>query len=173
MKFFLMGYMGAGKSTIGKNLAAFLGIEFYDLDTEIERQENMPVPELFRKKGEIYFRKKEKQVLENFLNLKDNLVLGLGGGTPCYGENSKLIEEAKDVVSIYLKANPNFLADRLFDEKETRPLIAHLNTFDELQDFVRKHLFERTFYYAQADKIIDIENKSPETIVREIQKALN
>ena len=122
----LMGYMGSGKSTIGKALATVLNYKFLDLDAYISEQERATIPELFDKKGEIYFRKKETQYLSDVLNSKSNIVLALGGGTPCYGTNLKLILDNDHVTSFYLKLSIQLLAERLFKERDSRPLISHL-----------------------------------------------
>lgn len=168
----LMGYMGSGKSTIGKNLATVLNYKFLDLDEYISEQENCSIPELFKNKGEIYFRKKETQYLNEVLSTKDNLVLALGGGTPCYGNNINILLDNSNVNLFYLKLSIPNLVLRLFKEKDSRPLISHLTTKEELTEFIGKHLFERTQYYNQASNIITSDNKSKKDILEEIVKAL-
>lgn len=168
----LMGYMGSGKSTIGKNLATVLNYNFLDLDEYISEQENCSIPELFKNKGEIYFRKKETQYLNEVLSTKDNLVLALGGGTPCYGNNINILLDSSNVNLFYLKLSIPNLVLRLFKEKDSRPLISHLTTKEELTEFIGKHLFERTQYYNQASNIITSDNKSKKDILEEIVKAL-
>ncbi|MDG4714262.1 shikimate kinase [Winogradskyella marincola] len=168
----LMGYMGSGKSTIGKNLATVLNYNFLDLDEYISEQENCSIPELFKNKGEIYFRKKETQYLNEVLSTKDNLVLALGGGTPCYGNNINILLDNSNVNLFYLKLSIPNLVLRLFKEKDSRPLISHLTTKEELTEFIGKHLFERTQYYNQASNIITSDNKSKKDILEEIVKAL-
>ena len=168
----LMGYMGSGKSTIGKNLATVLNYNFLDLDEYISEQENCSIPELFKNKGEIYFRKKETQYLNEVLSTKDNLVLALGGGTPCYGNNINILLDNSNVNLFYLKLSIPNLVLRLFKEKDSRPLISHLTTKEELTEFIGKHLFERTQYYNQASNIITSDNKSKKGILEEIVKAL-
>lgn len=168
----LMGYMGSGKSTIGKNLATVLNYNFLDLDEYISEQENCSIPELFKNKGEIYFRKKETQYLNEVLSTKDNLVLALGGGTPCYGNNINILLDSSNVNLFYLKLSIPNLVLRLFKEKDSRPLISHLTTKEELTEFIGKHLFERTQHYNQASNIITTDNKSKKDILEEIVKAL-
>lgn len=168
----LMGYMGSGKSTIGKNLATVLNYNFLDLDEYISEQENCLIPELFKNKGEIYFRKKETQYLNEVLSTKDNLVLALGGGTPCYGNNINILLDNSNVNLFYLKLSIPNLVLRLFKEKDSRPLISHLTTKEELTEFIGKHLFERTQYYNQASNIITSDNKSKKDILEETVKAL-
>jgi len=168
----LMGYMGSGKSTIGKKLATVLNYRFVDMDDYISSKENTTIPELFRTKGEIYFRKKEAFYLNEILNSKDNIVLALGGGTPCYGNNLSLLLNNSRVSLFYLKLSIPLLVQRLFKEKTNRPLINHLKTEEELTEFIGKHLFERTQYYNQASKIIVSDNKSEKDIVEEILMSL-
>jgi len=168
MKVILMGYMGCGKSTIGKHLATTLQYEFVDLDSFIQKKEGSTIPEIFNNKGEIYFRKKENLYLKELLNEQKNLVLSLGGGTPCYGENMKAINNAEQALGFYLKASIPILVERLRMEKNERPLIDHLENDDELKEFVGKHLFERSYYYNQAQNTIIIDDKSIEDIVEEL-----
>ena len=151
MKILLLGYMGSGKSAVGQQLAEVLTIPFYDLDQEIEKELKKTVSEIFQKKGELFFRKTENNVLVQLLASKENYVLALGGGTPCYGNVMKLIQEREDVKSIYLHTSLEELTKRLYPERKKRPLIAHLETEEALNDFIRKHIFERNFYYNQAD----------------------
>ncbi|AVR43924.1 shikimate kinase [Christiangramia fulva] len=171
MKIFLLGYMGSGKSTVGRLLAEQLSFEFLDLDQAIELQENIPVSTIFQKKGELYFRKQERKLLE-WIIAKDKAVISLGGGTPCYGDNLDLIKDAKDSKTVYLKMSVQQLTDRLEKEKEQRPLISHLDKKEELEEFIRKHLFERGFYYSQSELIINCDNKKPQEIVDEIVAGL-
>lgn len=155
MKIVLIGYMGSGKSAVGKKLAAALGFPFKDMDAEIEKREGVSISNIFSKKGEIYFRKVENAVLKKILSQTGNLVLSTGGGTPCYADSMSFIAERENVVAVYLKTPLDVLCTRLFHEKSKRPLIAHLKSEEELNDFIRKHLFERAFYYNQATVIID------------------
>jgi shikimate kinase len=104
MKIILLGYMGCGKSVIGAFLAEKLQIPFYDLDQEIEKETQISIAELFQTRGEIYFRKKENEILKTFLAKENDFVLSLGGGTPCYYNNHELLLQ-EDVFSIYLKAS--------------------------------------------------------------------
>ena len=167
MKIVLLGYMGCGKSVIGDFLAKKIQMTFYDLDQEIEKITQNSISELFQNKGEIYFRKKENEVLKNFLNKQENFVLSLGGGTPCYYNNHELLLQ-EGVFSIYLKASTDTLVNRLINEKDKRPLL-HNQDEVSLKDFINKHLFDRNFYYHQATKIVTVDNKSVEQIVDEIE----
>ena len=162
--------MGSGKSTIGKMLAKKLGIAYIDLDEYIEASEDMGIPEIFKTKGEVYFRKKEYEYLGEILNDQKNFVLSTGGGTPCYGENMNAINKATSNV-FYLKVTIAALIERLSLEKAQRPLIANIPD-RELPDFIGKHLFERSFFYAKAKHTINSDGKEVGTLVTEIQDLL-
>lgn len=173
MKIILSGYMGSGKSIVGKALGEQLNLKFLDLDDEISREENLDIPEIFKQKGEIYFRRKEAEVLKQLLEKEGSFVLALGGGTPCYGKNLQLIKETSDATLIYLKTSLLQLKERLLSEKDQRPLIKDLDTPEVLEDFIRKHLFERTFYYNQSEVIILTDDKTVPEIVSDIVVKLN
>ncbi|TQI70071.1 shikimate kinase [Gramella sp. Hel_I_59] len=172
MKIFLIGYMGSGKSTVGKLLSEELNYKFYDLDQEIENEYDMAISEIFARKGEIFFRKAERKMLEKLINLDEDAVVSLGGGTPCYGDNMELIKNADSVRSIYLKLNIQTLLERLQREKADRPVISHLDTEELLEEFIRKHLFERGFYYNQSELILSCNDKDPSEITRELVETL-
>lgn len=168
----LIGYMASGKSTLGKILAKKLNYGFIDLDDYIENEEGMPVKGIFKHKGELYFRKAETIYLNNIINEQNDVVLSVGGGTPCYGNNMETILSANHVKSFYLKATIPFLVERLKDKKNKRPLISHLKTDEELKEFIGKHLFERSPYYDRANHKILIDNKSKKEIIKELKSAL-
>lgn len=165
-KIILVGYMGSGKTTIGKLLSETLGIPFYDLDNLIANEEESSVQNIFSKKGEIYFRKLESKLFRDFINTSNSFVLSIGGGTPCYA-NNHLILQNDGIDSFYLKNSTEALVNRLKAEKQHRPLISNLSD-EDLHDFVRKHLFERNYFYFQSKNTIDTENKSKIEIVKAI-----
>lgn len=166
MNIILLGYMTSGKSLIGEKLGQILKKSFQDFDDYIEKMEGMSISEIFETRGEIYFRKIEGKHLFSFLQQKD-MVLSLGGGTPCYGNNMELINKQPNTKSIYLNVSVAELSKRLFLNKASRPLVAHLKTEEEITEFVGKHIFERLNFYNQADMNINA-NKSPEDIVEDI-----
>ncbi|MAN59681.1 MAG: shikimate kinase [Flavobacteriaceae bacterium] len=168
----LIGYMGSGKSAVGKELARTLGIPFTDLDEKIIEEVGMPIPQLFEEKGEIFFRKKEGAVLQQLLQQKESAVLATGGGTPCYGNIMEILQKSDNTITVYLRGGVGTLTQRLFRHRTNRPLIAHLNTPELLEDFIRKHLFERSFYYNQASIVVDIDTKPVPEIVQEIYARL-
>jgi shikimate kinase len=164
----LIGYMASGKSTFGKILAEKLNYQFIDLDDYIEKNEKSTINDIFKIKGEIHFRKLETLYLKELLDSKKDLVLSLGGGTPCYGSNMELILNEKDVKSIYLKASISTLMARLKNEKSKRPLVANIETDELLAEFIGKHLFERSQFYSRSNVTITTDNKSLKDIMEEL-----
>lgn len=169
-KIILLGYMGCGKSTIANRLSKSTGIPFVDLDKSIEERMNLSINEIFEQKGEIYFRKLEREVFIELLHLPETLIIGLGGGTPCYSNNHELLK-MENVLSVYLKASVETLLDRLVSGKSKRPLIADKSE-SELKEFIAKHLFDRSFYYNQAQYKVSIDGKSKEETVADVLKIL-
>ena len=167
MKIVLLGYMASGKSTIGREISKKLDMKFIDLDDYISKREKSSISEIFKVKGEIYFRRIESFYLSEILNSKDSIILSLGGGTPCYSNNMELILNS-EASSIYIKASIITLVARLTSEKNKRPLVAELEN-DKLTEFVAKHLFERRFFYEQASITVITEDKSIEEITTEIR----
>ncbi len=172
MNIVLLGYMGSGKSLIGRDLAQERKLEYLDLDDYIENQEKKTISQVFEEKGEIYFRKIESIYLKEVLDIQNNTVISLGGGTPCFAGNLDIIKNKKGVKSIYLHTSLDELTQRLFVERGKRPIIAHLETKEGLKDFIRKHLFERSFYYNQADYKVVTDQKDKNQITEEIVSLL-
>ncbi|GAA4274513.1 shikimate kinase [Aquimarina gracilis] len=167
MNIVLMGYMGSGKSLIGNGLAKKMKLKYLDLDDYIEIQEKKSISDIFKEKGEIYFRKKESFYLKEVLERHKNCIISLGGGTPCFAGNLDIVKNNTNTQSIYLQTSLEELTKRLFEERNKRPLIAHLETQDELKDFIRKHLFERSFYYNQADYKVVTDKKDSDQVIEE------
>ncbi len=168
----LFGYMGVGKSYIGRKLSKEFMIDFFDLDSYIESYEKKSISDIFFERGEIYFRSIENKYLESILDKNIKYVISTGGGTPCYSNNIELIKNNKQLKSFYLKSSSNQLTNRLFSEKEKRPLISNINSKKDLNNFISKHLFERNFFYNQADYIINIDKKKTSEILLEIKQKL-
>ena len=161
----LLGYMGSGKTHISKILSEKINFKLFDLDKEISKRNRLPISEIFAQKGEIYFRKKEREVLEELLATQDVCILSLGGGTPAYYNNMELINT--QTTSIYLRTGVGTLSERLKLQKDKRPLIAQIAD-EDLPEFIAKHLFERSVFYNKARWIVDTDGKTPEEIVEEI-----
>lgn len=164
----LIGYMGSGKSTVGKILADKLSYKFIDLDDFIEVKEGKTIAKIFESSGEIYFRKAETKYLSQILNDDDNIVLSLGGGTPCYGNNMSIINDCEKVVSVYLKTSITAILSRIRNEKDKRPLVSHLKDEDELTEFIGKHLFERAPFYSEAKHTLTTDNLPVNDIVEAV-----
>ena len=160
--------MGSGKSLLGNHLSQVLDIPFQDLDTYIETSENSSISQLFETKGEIYFRKREASLLQKILSENFKLILATGGGTPCYGTVMQDLLSSNNVLTVYLKCSVDTLVERLWIEKESRPLISHIKSKEVLNDFIRKHLFERSYYYNQANIIVECDDLSENEIVEKI-----
>lgn len=172
-KIILLGYMGVGKSTLGKLLSEELDQNFCDLDTAIEEAFQLPLYAIFKTKGELAFRKEEKNQLYKILGQDKDLILSLGGGTPFYYDNADFIFDQEEFKTIYLSSTIQNLTKRLLVEKDERPLISHLQSEVELEDFIRKHLFERHHVYDRAMHKVSVDEKSPNAIADEIINLLS
>jgi len=146
MRYFLTGFMASGKTYWAKQWSLASGLPMYDLDEEIEKRAGMSVDAIFQQKGEVYFRKLERDTLRSFLKL-DHYIMACGGGTPCFYNNMQRMNE-KGVV-IYLKAGAKEIADRLRSQKESRPLVKEIPD-DVLETFVAEKIQQREPYYLHA-----------------------
>lgn len=165
-KIILLGYMGSGKSIIASKLSNVLQKKHLDLDNLIEENEKLSISSIFKTKGELYFRKQEHIIFKGLIESENDFVLSLGGGTPCYANNHVFLKE-ENVISIFLKTSIDELYKRLSKNKSARPLIAEMDEFT-LKDFIAKHLFDRSYYYHQANYIVSTDNKSIDEVVQEI-----
>ena len=170
---FLIGYMGSGKSRIGKELSSTILYNFYDLDNFITANEAMTINEIFEENNELYFRKIERKYLKELINKDEDKVISLGGGTPCYSDNMDLILKTKNSDSIYLNRSIDFLVERLYNRMQSRPLISHLKNKDELKEFISKHLFERNQYYLRAGKVLKTNNSKVDDIIKDLISLLS
>lgn len=163
-----LGYMGSGKSIVGQFVSEFLNLLFVDLDDYIEQKEGVSISELFKKKGDISFRKIEHNHFKTLLESDKNIVLSLGGGTPCYYDHMDLLLNNPNVYSFYLNTGIIELVNRLWLEKDKRPIISAISTQEDLKEFIGKHLFERRPYYQKARYQINVDGKSMEQIRDEV-----
>jgi len=154
MKIFLIGYMGAGKTTVGKLLAKKINYSFIDVDCFIENRYRQTIAEIFEEKGEAGFREIEHRVLEEIISY-EKVVVSTGGGLPCFFDNMELMNQAG--ITIYLKENSNELVKRLISKNQKRPLIKG-KAPEELQTFIETSLKEREPFYNQARFIIDVKS---------------
>lgn len=169
-KIILLGYMGCGKSTIADSLSKNIKIPFVDLDKYIEEKTQLTIKAIFEQYGEIHFRKLEHEYFIELLNAPEPLIIGLGGGTPCYANNHELLK-GENRQSVYLKASVDTLFNRLSANKSKRPLIANKND-DELKEFIAIHLFERSYYYNQAQHIVVVDDRTVEETVSDVLSVL-
>lgn len=145
-RIFIVGYMGSGKTTVGKQLARSLSLEFIDLDAFIENKYRKTVPQLFEERGDSGFREMERLALLE-VSAFENVVLSTGGGAPCFFDNMDLMNRTG--TTIYLQAEPDELAERLIASKTVRPLIVGKSK-EELIPFITEHLTQRERYYKSA-----------------------
>lgn len=165
MIIFLIGFMGSGKTTLGKQLAAKLGYRFIDQDEVIEQQYQMTVSEIFAKHGEQEFRKAENAVLQELVK-SEKCVIATGGGAPCFHNNMELMNEGG--FTVYIKVDPEILVQRLKVAHASRPLIKDKSR-DELLEYTRQKLAERTAFYSQAKLILHSKNLTIEDILRALK----
>ena len=163
---YLIGFMGVGKTTIGKQIAAFNKVVFIDTDSQIEKETSKSIKEIFETDGEIAFRKLETDTIRS-INRK--AIIACGGGLPAHNNNIEYLKHKGTV--IYLKASTETLIKRLEKNKDKRPLISKL-TNDKLLEFIRKILKEREKTYKQADYTIETDNKTVKEVLREINSLL-
>lgn len=159
---FLIGYMGSGKSTLGRSLADALGLPFHDLDSLIEQEATRSVAEVIRQQGEDDFRELERRVLHELLAMPA-AVVACGGGTPCFFDNLEQMKQAGTVV--YLRLTPQQLAARLKDGQASRPLLDGIAS-DDIEEHISKHLIMRQHFYEQAHLIWDAESADLPDLVR-------
>lgn len=148
---FLIGYMGCGKSTIGRYIAKDMGWRFIDMDDYVEKQIGCSISQFFADKGEDEFRKAEAQALKNLAS-EHNAIIATGGGAPCHFDNIDVMRAAG--LTIYIKVEPEILAARLKDAKNQRPLLAGKSD-DELLDFISSQLKNREPFYSKAEMSVD------------------
>ncbi|HEX5001402.1 MAG TPA: shikimate kinase [Bacteroidia bacterium] len=171
MMIFLIGFMGSGKTTVGKRLAKALAMEFVDLDELVEQSSGKSITQLFEA-GEKSFRVKETAVLKKTSSLQ-NVIVATGGGTPCFNENMTWMN--RHGITIYIKMSTGSLYRRLSQAKEERPLVAGKKG-DELKSFVEKVVAEREKYYIKALYTVkgeDLDIKSLAGWIREKQATFN
>jgi shikimate kinase len=165
---FLIGYMGAGKSTVGQRLAKRLNLSFVDLDRYIEVRYHRTISGLFTEKGEEAFREIERRMLHE-VSMFENVLVSTGGGSPCFFDNMQFMNSAGKTV--YLKVSPGELARRLELGKHTRPVLKG-RSGSGLEDFVRESLEKREAFYMQASIVFDVEAMVTDHDMEEVSEAL-
>ena len=159
---YLIGFMGAGKTTIGQQFALENNLKFIDTDKEIEKRNNRKILEIFQKEGQDYFREIERDLLRS---LSKNQVVACGGGLPIYNNNMSFIK--KSGLSIYLKASVEELFNRLLNNTNNRPLIKYRSK-NNLKKFIQQEIKKREKFYSIANYTIDTSKLSKEDVLRQI-----
>ena len=167
-RIFLVGYMGAGKTTVGKALAKLAGLSFIDLDYFIEGRYRKTISQIFAEKGEEGFRKIERNMLHEVAAFEDVLI-STGGGTPCFFDNMEFMNASG--TTIYLKVSVEELAKRLELCKHTRPVLAG-RSGEELRAFIADSLTKREPFYTRAAVVFDADRMMTDSDVREISASL-
>lgn len=168
MPIYLIGFMGSGKTTVGKKLAKQLGYLFIDLDAYLEKKYQCKIAEVFEKDGEDVFRDRERQCLVELSGL-DNAVVSTGGGTPCFFDNLDKMKATG--LTIYLKASSSLLKDRLKNAKTERPLLKDANSEEELLSLIESKLNQREPIYNQAHIIVNAASIQSDEIVKAIEES--
>lgn len=143
---FLIGYMGCGKSSVGKKLAVRLKSDFVDIDTSIEQMTGKSIAQIFKEEGEDQFRQLERSILVSLCS-RSNIVVATGGGAPCFFDN--MLKMNKSGITIYLKMHPDSLASRILASGNERPLVNRLSK-EEMPTYIAQHLREREVFYNKA-----------------------
>lgn len=165
----LIGYMGCGKTTVGKALSTLTGWTFIDCDDLIAEREGCPCSDILRTQGEPYFREVERQTLLS-ISAKPPIIIATGGGMPCYQDNMQLINQLG--TSIYLHRTPEDLALRLeLTDINTRPML-HGKTGQELIQHVTQQLNQRLPYYQMAHHTISGQGDDDQNIARQIYQQI-
>jgi len=167
MRIYLVGYMGCGKSTIGRKLAELLEISFVDLDKYIEERYFKSIPTIFFEEGEEGFREKERiSLLE--VSQFENVVVGTGGGAPCFFDNMEVMNN--NGITVYIAPDTEVLAARLLKSKTERPLIIGKSR-EELISFINDALLKRAPFYEKSKIIIRGENNlNPQLVIDKINQ---
>ncbi|MFA4966811.1 MAG: shikimate kinase [Candidatus Margulisiibacteriota bacterium] len=165
MNIILIGFMGVGKSEVGRGLAARLGMEFIDTDELIEGTEEKKIAEIFAEKGEEYFRDLETEIIKT-LEDYDNFVISTGGGIVLREENVKMLKEIGPLV--LLTSRPEAIFERLKDAKD-RPLLEKGDKMENISQILGKR---NPVYEKAADFKVDTSDIAPEKAVEEIAKWL-
>ncbi|HEY0056458.1 MAG TPA: shikimate kinase [Pedobacter sp.] len=166
MKIFLVGFMGCGKTTLGKRLASKLNYQFIDMDKVIEVETQLSINDYFSKFGEDAFREIESTILKNTI-FPENAVVATGGGAPCFFDNIEWMNA--NGTTVYLSLSPKSLAKRLVSATEQRPILKNLKP-DELEQFIAERLQLREPFYKQAKIIIKGLDQTPERVAAIIQE---
>ena len=168
IRIFLIGYMGAGKTTLGKAFAREMGLTFVDLDWYIEERFHKSIRQLFTERGEDGFRELEKRMLHEAAEF-ENVVVSTGGGTPCFFDNVEYMNAMGD--TIFLDVDIKVLFRRLKVAKQQRPLLAQKND-EELMAFITENLQKRLPFYTKAKHVFNGEKLEDRQSVERLKELL-
>lgn len=166
MKLFLIGYMGAGKTTLGKPLAQRLQLPFIDMDAVLEEKEQKSITRLFEELGEAGFREKERDTLQKH-TFPENFVMATGGGAPCFFDNMDWMN--REGTTMYLRARPEEIARRLEHEREQRPLLRQIKK-EELAEVIGQRIIIREKFYMQAQLVVENNNLTVEQLLKVLKE---
>lgn len=159
----LIGFMGTGKTTVGKELARIKDMDFLDMDLELEKKEKKTINQIFKEHGEVYFREKESELLKEIYCL-ENTIISTGGGVVENESNAEILKNIKNV--IWLDGNVNTIANNLENEIDKRPKLKNIN---DLKNYIQELLNHRYEKYRKCSDIkINIDDKNIAQVVREI-----
>jgi len=161
-RLFLVGFMGAGKSSLGEKLAKSLSLRFIDLDVWIEKKTKKSISEIFADEGEEAFRLIEKDALLSFKN-ESKIVIATGGGCASFEDNMQWMNEHG--TSIYISCSPGVLFHRIAPEKKKRPLISQMDDVD-IMEYIQEKLAERNKYYLKANVVVDGDGEVEDVVVK-------
>lgn len=168
VKIFLLGLPGSGKTTIGKDLATELGIQFVDLDTVIEAAEGISIPEMFSSKGESYFREVESRELGKWCDGADSFVMATGGGTPCFHDNLSVMKLTG--FTIFLDVPVSIIAERLKNTPlGNRPMFVNVAP-ENIASHLETLRSRRISFYHLAHHTLSADDVSLQTLIELIKK---
>ncbi len=169
-KLFLVGYMGCGKSTLGRKLSKVTNFRFVDMDSEIEQREGASVGDIFKFAGEEYFRRAERTLIEELAETEGDMIISTGGGAPTWADNMEYMNRKGECV--YLRRTAQQIASRLSPNgRQKRPKLRGLND-EELVAFMTQNMAEREPFYMQARHIVDCAERSDAEIINIILEYL-
>lgn len=168
MRIFLIGLPGSGKTTLGKSLAKMLDLEFIDLDEVIVKNQGRSIEKIFKEDGEDKFREIEAEALRT-LTTKKNVIISVGGGTPCFHDNITVMNVSG--ITVFFDVPVSVITERLWNQpdRENRPIIAN-KTKDELKTFIETLYQKRSVFYKEAKLILPGSNIQPEAVIEALNE---
>ena len=169
MNIILLGYMGAGKTTIGRALSRLTSREFYDLDWYIEQRFRKSVSDIFAEEGEAVFREREQALLHELAEFED-VILAVGGGTPCFFDNMDYMNSRAETV--FLSCTVDTIIEHLHISHSRRPLLEG-KTDDELRTFIGQNLDMRMPFYSRARHTLEVPTLRTKEQITDVAKKIS